>query len=187
MLAPLLLCLLSCGAAKKDPARPAEKPKTFSERLNESNGFKQDEKGNWVPRNDKRSAFEMAGESPYFKGEYAKKEYRTEDYSKTPWWGKKDYAKPEWQGNTDASRFQKSAREQGGSALEAGTSSRMTGAYQTNEYATGAAREASQRGITRAVDAETQERRETYQAPEVINWREQRSMSREQTRSLLGR
>ena len=41
--------------------------------------------------------------------------------------------------------------------------------------------------VSRTADAETDARRRVYQAPEVLNWREQRPITRAQTKSLLGR
>jgi hypothetical protein len=70
---PLLLAvsalLVSCaGEAERDQARPTEH-KSFSQRLNDSNGYKQDPSGNWVPKSDKRSSFESVGAQPRGKTE----------------------------------------------------------------------------------------------------------------------
>lgn len=181
------LALVSCaGEAERDPARPTEH-KSFSERLNESNGYKQDPTGNWVPKTDKRSSFEDVAPSPYFTGKQEKKEFKTGEYRKKSWWGNRDFKMDPYQGNTDGSRFQTPARQQGVTAVENRNAADLPGAYVTGGYETGAAREAAVDGVSRVTDAETAARRRVYQAPEVINWREQRPITREQTKSLLGR
>lgn len=181
------LALVCCaGDASRDRSRPAEN-KSISQRLNESNGFKQDEAGNWVPKSDKRSSFENVGTSPYFKGTQEKKNFKTGEYQRKSWWGNKDYQVKSYEGNTDGSRFQKTARQQGISARETSATLDLPGDYATGAFATGSAREAKKKEITRVTDAETEAQRNVYQAPEVINWRQQRPISREQSRSLLGR
>jgi hypothetical protein len=181
------LVLVSCaGKPERDRARPTEH-KSFSERLNESNGYKQDKVGNWVPKSDKRSSFESVPASPYFTGEKKKKEFKVGEYQKKSWWGNRDFDMKAYQGNTDGSRFQTTARQQGAVAKENRNAAALPGEYATDGYATSAAREAGVDGVSRVSDAETDARRRVYQAPEVLNWREQRPFTREQTKSLLGR
>lgn len=184
----VLLALVSCASKeKRDPARPTEH-KPFSQRLNESNGYKQDKTGQWVPKTDKRSSFERIADSPYFKGDARKnKEFKTGEYQKKAWWGNRNYKVDPYQGNTDGSRFQTTARQQGVLAHEQGDAAELPAEYATAGYATGEAREARARPVNGGSDAETDARRRVYQAPEVLDWREQRSVSREQTKSLLGR
>jgi hypothetical protein len=183
----IVLPLLSCSGGKVDPARPAQSHQSFSQRLNENNGYVQDKQGNWAPRSDKRSSFELVGESPYFKGEHSKKEYKPAVYRKSSWSGKQEFTKSVWQGGADGSRFQTAARQQGQAARESGTAARMPGQYNAGAYATGSAREAHAREVPRVADAETESRRDVYQPPEVIDWRQRRSLSKDQTKALLGR
>lgn len=183
------LVLVNCaGKPERDRARPTQR-KSFSDRLNETNGYKQDETGNWVPRSDKRSSFETMGESLYFKGtQQNKKEFKTGEYKRRSWWGNKEFKVQEYQGDTDGSRFQTTARQQGVTARESGSALDLPGSYATDSYATGTAREQQKaRTIPHAVDAETEARRRVYEAPEILNWHEQRAISREETKSLLGR
>ena len=186
------IMVLSASCAKDgESTQPVESgTKSLSQRLNESNGYTVDAEGNWVPRNNKRSSFESQGESPYFKGENSEgnKAYKTGDYAKKTWWGNKDYGHQTYQGNTDGSRFRESSRLDGQSAREAGTTARGSDQnYQTGGYQTGAAREAASSGIAKPSDTETDIRRRVYQQPEIIDWREQRTMSVEQSRGILGR
>jgi len=188
MLAPLVsLAVLSCAGKSGNKPQASGGYKPLSQRINETGGYKQDAEGNWVPRSNKRSPYDNVGRSPYFKGTRTEKQLKPGEYQKKSWWGNRDFRIGEYQGNTDGSRFQKSSSMQGSSARESNNAANLPGDYATNSYATSAAREAAQRGITTTSDAETDVRRRVYQQPEVINWREQRPITRGETKSLLGR
>ena len=186
MLPPVLclMALLTLSCADKKTAPPEHK--TLSQRLDQKNGYKQDTHGNWVPQTNQRSEFESKGESPYFKGKYDRKSYQTGSYDKKSWWGNKDYVAKPYANNTDGSRFKKNSQFTRQGAPEATTPADLPGTYQTNAYATGTARETGRQGIGKHSDALTESRRNAYQPPEVIDWREQRSLSVEQSKSLLG-
>ncbi len=151
------------------------------------NGFSQDADGNWVPKSNKRSSFDSQGESPYFKGDYSKKEFKTKDYAKKSWWGDTQYQTKQYEGNTDGSRFQEASAFQGQQARDVRKAADLPGEYRTNAFATGTASEAGGQRIGRPSDAETDVRRKVFQAPSVVDWREQRAMDVGQTRSILGR
>ena len=186
----LLLLPVSCATKSADKA-PGDSQSTtlkpLSQRLEESNGFKQDADGNWIPKNDKRSSYESAGRPSQFNKEYQKKAYKTGEYAKKSWWGNKEYGHKEYAGNTDGSRFQKTSRLDGKGAREAGNQADIPDAYETGTYATNAAREMGNNPISRPSDAETDIRRRVYTPPEVIDWKEQRALSLEQSRGILGR
>lgn len=186
-LLPLLLAA-SC-ATDSDSSGSGDGFKSLTQRLEENNGYTQDAAGNWVPRNDKRSSFESQGASGYFnnKSNYNKQTYQAGEYSKKSWWGNKDYGRKSYAGNTDGSRFQKSSRLQGQSAREAGGSADIPDAYQTGGYATSAAREAGNHDIDKPSDAETDIRRRVFPQPAITDWREQRSLTLEQSKGILGR
>lgn len=150
-------------------------------------GFTKDADGNFLPTSKKRSSFEMNRDSPHFKGDYAKKNFKTNDYSKKSWWGDTKYESKKYEGNTDGSRFQASSRFQDAGAREANTSARLPGTYRTEQYGTGAAREAGSSRLGKPSDAETDVRRRVFTPPAVVDWREQRSMSMGETKSILGR
>jgi hypothetical protein len=186
-LLPLLLAA-SCAtdSGRKDSSGDGFKP--LSQRLEENNGYTQDEAGNWVPRDDKRSSFESQGASPYFKGDYNKKTYQAGEYSKKSWWGNKDYGRKSYAGDTDGSRFKNSSSQQGRSAREAGNSAdNIPDTYQTGGYATSEAREAGTGNLAKPSDAETDIRRRVFPQPAIIDWREQRSLTLEQSKGILGR
>jgi hypothetical protein len=181
--------LASCAGDKAaDNATPAaaERP-GLAQRLSEGGGYKQNENGEWVPKSDKRSAYDSQRDSPYFKGKVETERYKTGEYAKKSWWGSKDYGKKSYEGNTDGSRFQTAARQDGQVARDAGKAARGTDPFQTNTLARETAREASSSAIDRPTNAAVESRRSTYKAPAVVDWKEQRSMSIDRSRGILGR
>lgn len=186
----LLFALAAVGCADKgtDPAKPAvAKHQSMSERLSESGGYKQDADGNWVPKSDKRSSFESQGESPYFKGDYAKKEYKTGDYAKKSWWGSKEYGSKEYAGNTDATRFQTAAKQNGMMSRMNGENAKVAGPYSTNTLDRKGARESGSSEISRPSNENVEARRKVFNAPSVIDYSAQRQMSMERSKGILGR
>lgn len=180
--------LASCAGDKVDPSKPAVAERSgLSERLSQSGGYKQNESGEWVPKSDKRSAYDRQRDSPYFKGKVEKESYKTGEYAKKSWWGNKDYGKKSYTGNTDGSRFQTKARQDGQVARDDGRAARATNPFKTNTLARETARETRNAAIDRPVNAAVESRRNTYKAPSVIDWREQRSMSVDRSRGILGR
>lgn len=180
--------MVSCASDsnnQKSSSTPAIKP--LSQRIDEKNGYTKDANGNWQAQSDKRSSFETQGPSAYFKGDYAKKDYKTTNYSKKSWWGNKDYQTKEYAGSTDGSRFQKSSRLDGKSARDSGKSAGLTNAYPTGDYPTNSAREQGARKINKTSDTETDIRRRVFPTPDVIDWKEQRTLSIDQSKGILGR
>jgi len=184
-IALMATCLLASCAS--DSASDATGHRPFSERLNEKNGYKQDSDGNWTAQSDRRSSFESRGSSPYFSGDYQKKSYQTPEVAKKSWWGKSEHERPGYAGNTDAGHLKTSSRHQGQGAQETGNAARLPGSYKTGNYATSTAREASGEMLDRPSDAETDARRRVFTPPSVIDWKEQRNLSMEQSRGILGR
>jgi hypothetical protein len=187
-------CVLAGACADKnaDLSKPADSaPKGLQERLSSGGGYKQDENGQWVPKSDKRSSYDGHQESPYFKGKMEKKKYSTGDYAeKKSWWGSKEYGTNQYGGNTSESRFQNTeARQNGMTANDDGKSARESGTFKTNTNRLDGktSRESGASSIDRPLDAAVQSRRGVYKAPSVIDWKEQRSMSVEQSKGILGR
>lgn len=178
-------CSSDSGADKSTAPAPTLKP--LSQRLEEKNGYMKDAEGNWVPRSDKRSSFENKGEATYFKKDFKKQDYKTGDYAKKSWWGNKDYDRKSYAGKTDGSRFEKSSALQDQGAREADSSADVPDAYKTNNYATSAARETSSSAINKPSNDGIENRRGGFEQPEIIDWREQRSLSVDQSRGILGR
>lgn len=182
--------LVVCNCADKDvdPAKPAvAERKSLTERLSDSGGYKQDAEGNWVPKSDKRSAYDSQRDSPYFKGKVEKDTYKTGQYAKKSWWGNKSYEAGEYSGNTDGSRFQTTARQQGQRARANGERARLEGPFETNTLDRPNARESGFDGVDRPGNAYSEAQRRTYKAPSVIDWRAQREMSVDRSKGILGR
>ncbi len=181
--------LPSCAGDKVDDSKPTEAARPgLQERLSESAGYKQNEKGEWVPKSDKRSTYDGQRDTPYFKDKLETLErYKTGDYAKKSWWGSKDYAKKSYAGNTDGSRFQKQARQDGQVARDSGKAARTTDPFKTNTLPRETARESKNPAVDRPTNALIESQRKTYKAPSVIDWKEQRSMDMDQSKSILGR
>ncbi len=190
-ISPVIVALLSasCAGDKVDPSRPTAEngPKPMTQRLSESGGYKQDDEGNWIPKSDKRSQYDSNRESAYFKGKVKTDRYKTGEYKKKSWLGGKDYGKQEYSGNTDGSRFQTKARQDGQKSRDAGKSARVAGPFETNTLDRENAREGSYSGVARPSNDVVDAKRGKYKAPSVIDWTEQRDMSMDQSRGILGR
>lgn len=186
---PAISCAPDSGADRKSEAgfKPFSQRLAEDQQLKGKDSFKADSGGNFVPQQDKRSSFESQGKSGYYQGEYGKKAYKTGEYAKKSWLGNKPYGREQYAGNTDGSRFQKDSRFGGKGARESGSAAKLPGAYQTDNFATSAAREASNERLSKPSNAEIENRREGFQQPEIIGWQEQRKLSMEQSRGILGR
>lgn len=181
--------MVSCAEEKIDNSKPTEAPRPgLQERLSESAGYKQNEKGEWVPKSDKRSSYDSQRDTPYFKDKLDTMErYKTGDYAKKTWWGSKEYGKKPYEGETDGSRFRSEARQDGQVARYDGKAARTSEPFKTNTLPTESARESRNPAVDRPANAYTESQRKTYKAPSVIDWKEQRSMDVDQSRSILGR
>lgn len=181
--------MVSCAGEKVDNSKPTQAAKQgFQERLSENAGYKQNEKGEWVPKSDKRSTYDSQRDTPYFKDKINTSErYKTGDYAKKSWWGSKEYGKKTYEGNTDGSRFHTKAQQEGQVARDNGKAARSSDPYKTNTLPSESALESRNPAITKSTNALIQSERSKYKAPSVIDWKEQRSMNLDQSRSILGR
>ncbi|NJM38120.1 MAG: hypothetical protein HC845_09840 [Akkermansiaceae bacterium] len=182
----LSLWLVASCANNSEKISSTPERKSLQQRLDENHGYKQDADGNWKAQSDRRSSFESQGEASQFRKAFNKKEYKKGEYAKKSWWGNKDYDRKSYSGNTDGSRFQKTASQQGQSAREA-LDSYETNNYDTDAYATNAAREARSAQIGKPNNAEIENRRKVFNQPDIIDYRERRSLTIEQSKSILGR
>ena len=186
-----LLFAASC-ASKSDSNASAPPPrKTMDERFGgggrDPSSYRQDSNGKFVANNSKRSTFEGKTDSNFTGKSYGKQEYKTGDFAKKSWWGNKDYDRKTYGGNTDGSRFQTTSKLQGKGAREAGSAADIPDNYQTGTYATGNARESTNAAIEKGTSAAIENHKDDYEQPEIIGWREQRSLSVDQSKGLLGK
>lgn len=189
---PVLACAVAMfahvGCADKVVETVESKPKSLGERLSEGGGYVQDADGNWVPKSDKRSSFDSQRDSPFFSRKIKKDEYKTGDYTKKSWWGgKEDYGTDSYEGNTDGSRFQKKARQEGQVSRNDGQDAGLSQSYGTNTLDRQGAREGQYSAVGRPNSAYVEADRNSYPSPSVIGWQEQRNMSVDDSRGILGR
>lgn len=187
--------LASCGnsgADKKNTTSSSENQFVpFSQRIGSSDGNgsrdpnspKLDSKGKLKMDSAKRSPYESKGQASIGGKTYQKKAYKAGDYAKKSWWGNKDYGSKSYAGNTDGSRFQTSSRLDGQGAPESGNQAKIPEKYNTGDYATGAAREASN-SVNRDSGTAAREQGRTN---DEYQWDGPRNISVDQSRSLLGR
>lgn len=137
---------------------------------------------------EKPAAEGSVGQNKYFEGEIAKRDFAAKDYTKKSFWGSKDYAKKVYGGDTDGSRFQQGSRFNGKGARENTMASSASGSrFATGTHATGAAREGNQSNISKVSDAKTAARQSSFQQPEITDWKNQRGLTIDDTKSMLGR
>jgi hypothetical protein len=186
-----LLALLFASCASDEPSPSAATParKKMEERFGgggrDPDSVTQDKSGKIVP-NAKRSPYESKGAPSFADKDFKKQQYKAGDYAKKSWWGNKDYAPKAYAGNTDGSRFQTSSALDGKGAREAATNAKIPDNYDTDSYATNAAREAGNSPIKKSSNAEIDNRQKIFDQPEIIDWREQRSITMDRTKGILG-
>lgn len=188
-LLPVLL-LVACGSQSSSESSPAAAEsgrKKLSERLGENNGYKQDANGNWVPQVDKRSEYERRGENQNYKKDYSKQTYKTGDYAQKSWWGNKSYSRPTYSTQSDGSSFQKTSTLQSRNARETGANANIPSTHQTGSFGTGSARESGATAFKSGTSSSTEDRQRFDEQPEIIDWKQQRGMSMEESKGLLGR
>ena len=184
----LLLFVTACANKTEDAADGVSSaPTPLSQRLSESGGFMQDAHGNWVPKSNKRSSFELERESPHFKGEYEKETYKAGDYEKKSWWGKKTYEVSEYKGDTDGSRFKTQAELHGKETRYMDKRVPTGDPYKTNRLEYGSAGEADAKHMDKPRNDYVESRKRVYKQPSIIDWDEQRKLSLEESRGILGR
>lgn len=186
----LLVLTASCGTDADKPASTPQARKSMNERFGgggrDPNSFQQDANGKLMINDSKRSYYESKGESYYGGKEFKKQEYKAGDYAKKSWWGNKEYDRQAYDGNTDGSRFQTPSDLQGKGAREAGSAADIPDKYQTGTYATGSANEAGNAPIKKGTNDAIENRRKVFEQPEIIDYREQRALTVDQSKSLLG-
>ncbi len=181
--------LSSCAEDKVDNSRPTQAARPgLQQRLSENAGYKQNENGEWVPKTDKRSSYDSQRDTPYFKDKLETMErYKTGDYAKKTWWGSKEYGKKFYDGDTDGSLFQETARQDDEVSFYDKKAARTSDPFKTNTLPYKSALESGNPAIVRPTNLHIESERKTYKAPSVIDWKEQRSLDIDQSRSILGR
>jgi len=189
LILPVIL-LASCGTGS-DKDKSASTPparQTLNERFSggggrDPNSFQRDSNGKLKINEAKRSPFESQGESHLSNKSFKKQEYKAGDYAKKSWWGNKEYDRQSYAGNTDGSQFKKSSGLADKGANEAGNQARIPDNYRTGNYATGDSRESTS---TQVREGGTTARERTRKNDQ-FQWDEERSLTVDQSKSILGR
>lgn len=181
------LCLLlpGCSGSGSPPSDTAA-VESLSGRLSQSHGYEVDDKGNWVPRHNKRSQFEGRGDSPYFSGGVDKKQFDTNQLQKGSWWGAKEIERPAYVGGDETSLL---TQKSGLDGRQASIDHRLNtpARIERNTHPTGIARESGAGSVDKPSDAETDLRRRVFVEPEIIDYKQQRELSIRESKDLLGR
>lgn len=160
----------------------------MSQRLNQEQGYTRDSEGNWNPRSDRRSQFDKRTASGTDqRNNMANRRFGANEYQAAEWTRTKSAPPEGYAGKTDGSGFQAAAAAQGQTARQSGSRARTPGNYATNHFGTDNSRENNARRHDRPSDDQTENRRNSFPHPEIIDWRQQREMSVDQSRSILSR
>lgn len=180
------LLLASCASRSEKDANQHLATESLTGRLSQNHGYKVDEQGNWVPRNNKRSQYEGRGGNAYFNGDLHKKAFQAQTLSKGSWIGGQRVKSPEHHLNGTKSAVGAISpfnSRQANLDRSLQTPDKIAG----NHLSTGVAHETGAGAITRPSDAQTDFRRRVFQQPDVIDYKQQRELSIQQSKQLLGR
>ena len=180
-----IVCLASCGGSGKPDPQPSASA-GLSDRLNRSYGYQVDDKGNWLPKTDKRSQYEGRGGSAYFNGSVSKKPYSTNQLNKSSWMGGKEVERPSHRLSGSSSNMTSQNRfssQQAHLNRNLQTPQRIAGNHIPGQTAL----EQGGTRFDRPSDAETDFRRRVFNEPDIIDYRQQRELSIRESRRLLGR
>jgi hypothetical protein len=180
----------SCGTSGsgEGAAESSANLAPLSQRLNQEQGYVRDSEGNWIPRSNKRSQFEsISASGTDRRNNMANRRFKANEYQAAEWTRTKSAPPQGYVGDTDGSAFQTTAAAQGQAARQSGDRARIPGAYETGTFGTGSSRENQARRHDRPQDDQTENRRGKFTPPEIIDWRQQRDLSIDQSRSILSR
>lgn len=184
-----LLTQCADKADNSQAAAEASKPRSMNERFNArgKEGYYQDGEGNWKIKDDKRSSFESVGRSSYGNQQYSGKAYNPASVEKQSWWGNTRYQKQAYLGNTSADQYRTTANDAGKSANEAGSRSIFSRkSVTTQKVDRTSAIENGRTNTMQSTDAARETQRD-YAQPDIIDWKEQRSIQLKDTKSWLNK
>lgn len=178
----LASCASKSGGDPDGSANAGFKP--MSERLNQTGGYKQDSQGNWAPQTNQRSTFDGKGAAGGTQGNVGKKTYQTGGLAQKSWWGNKNYGQKKYSGNTANTGLKKTSALGRKGAREGGNASSLTGNYGTGRLASRSAREGASATMANRRSSSESKR---HEQPVIVDWKQQRSLSVEQSNGILGR
>ncbi|HEX5789997.1 MAG TPA: hypothetical protein VFY13_02540 [Luteolibacter sp.] len=180
--AALLVLAASCAPEPKFAEEPG-----LSQRIDMDYGYMVDDKGNWRPKVDKRSSFERQGDSQFTHKTLSTPTLEKKSAITKSWDGSKTLDLPEF-AKKDASVYGSgNSHENGKGSRYTGMASNVTGDIKHRQFGTKSARETDVADVEKKVDAATQNRREGFVQPEIIDYRQQRDLSVKDSKDMLGR
>lgn len=182
----LCCLLLPCCSGSRNASPEAASSNGLSSRLSQSHGYEVDDKGNWVPRHNKRSQYEGRGDSAQFRGDHSTREFDTKSLEKGSWWGSKEIDRPSYGAVSRADQQSQPSRFSGQQASldrKLRTPARIEGAA----HPQGVANESAARRLDKPTHAATDQRRKVFTEPEIIDYEQQRELSIRESKDFLGR
>ena len=190
LLGSLAFLLSQCadqGKGDDMAATEAAKPRSMNDRFNGrvKQGYYQDSEGNWKVQNDKRSSFERQGQASMANQQYSGKAYQAGSVQRQSWWGNTQYQTQAYGGNTSANQWKTPAAAAGQQAAEG--KSRSIFSRKSLTTTTIDRKSALEAGTASGYDASgtAREAQRSYDMPEIIDWKEQRSLQIKDTKSWL--
>lgn len=180
--------VVSCGTSGDGAAESSSGITPISQRLNQEQGYVRDADGNWIPRNNRRSQYDsIVATGAGQRNNSGNRRFKANEYQAAEWTRAQSAPPQGYTGNTDGSAFQTTAAAQGQKARQSGSRARTPGNYKTGAYATGRSRENDVRPLDRPQNDRTENQRGFQDPLEIIDWRQQRDLSVDQSRSMLSR
>jgi hypothetical protein len=182
--------LTQCASPESESMSAAEaaKPRSMNERFNGrgKEGYYQDSEGNWKVQNDKRSSFENVGRSSLDDKSLRREAYPTEQFEKRSWWGKNNYQKPSYQPESSALARKTTAAVAGQKAREQHQLATLPDDMERQRFATDST-DSDDRARFRDAGHEATETSAEDLHPDIMDWKEQRSLQIQDTKSLLNK
>lgn len=179
----------SCANLKKvrTVTKTEVKEDMWGRKLNYSVG--EDDAGNPRMQSDVRSSFENTGGSSIVSGNnYSGNEYTKKAYRKERWGGESSYKTKSYNNTNKANNYGKEpwfARKQAN--VNGQESSVGKKSFFTKLFGKSTARERGATDLSKPSDAETNVRRRVFIQPDIIGWKDQQTLSVDDTRGMLGR
>lgn len=192
----LSLFVIGCSnTSKHEAAKTSGARKSMNERYSgggiviykDGQWFETDNKRKLVPLSDGKFLYKEERENSHFRDNIEKTAYKTGDYEKKSWWGKKSYEVKEYKGDTDGSRFHKTAAQQGLTTPYGDKQVPIGDPYKTNTLDHEIARETNTKRLVKPRNDYTESKRGKLIQPPIMDWQEYRKLNIEETRSFLGR
>lgn len=183
-----LVCALLLGACASETKVTRSQVKKDVWGRDEGYSVGKDEDGNPVMKSDKRSSFENKSSNITSNRDFSGKDYSTKSYRKERWGGDTTFDRKSFSGNTDVNRYKSEPLFVQKQADAAGQQANVRKKkFSFNPFRSKRASEQGVKRITTTEDAKISNRRQTYQQPDITDWKNQDGLSVGDTNRMLGR